>query len=268
MTLPFPSPPSPRPPLSIQGIGLCVAVSLGAHGLLLGMPLSLGAGQEQVPPQAEDPLDPIEVAVLPVPVTPPEPVIPDPVAPVPVAPVPVAPVPVAPVPVAPRPGAEGPPPVSPAPLPAPAAAAPEVPIPEVPIPEVAATPPEPLAPEPDPLVEEPPPPDDPAPFANFPHMPGAQPTDCGIGPCWSSPVEGGWRSAAQSLQARLEAEGYTLANITGEVLSTETGVRIYRVAKVGEDPYYLNLVSVADGILYSLTPTPLSEDRLVALQLL
>jgi hypothetical protein len=70
------------------------------------------------------------------------------------------------------------------------------------------------------------------------------------------------------LQARLETEGYTLANITGEVLSTETGVRIYRVAKAGEDPYYLNLVSVADGILYSLTPAPLSEDRLVALQLL
>jgi hypothetical protein len=64
----------------------------------------------------------------------------------------------------------------------------------------------------------------------------------------------------------LEAQGYRLSNITGEVLSTETGVRIYRVAKDGEDPYYLNLVSVTEGILYSLTPTPLSEDRLVALQ--
>ncbi|MEY3299298.1 MAG: hypothetical protein RLZZ597_2558, partial [Cyanobacteriota bacterium] len=94
----------------------------------------------------------------------------------------------------------------------------------------------------------------------------AQQVDCGVEACWTSPVEGGWRGAARSIQDNLEAQGYRLSNITGEVLSTETGVRIYRVAKDGEDPYYLNLVSVTEGILYSLTPTPLSEDRLVALQ--
>jgi hypothetical protein len=131
-------------------------------------------------------------------------------------------------------------------------------------PEPSATE-EPIAtnPEPEPIPEP-----EPQPFADFPHFEGAQQADCGGEACWTSPVDGGWRGAARSIQDNLEAQGYTLSNITGEVLSTETGVRIYRVAKEGADPYYLNLVSVADGILYSLTPTPLTEDRLVALQAL
>lgn len=120
-------------------------------------------------------------------------------------------------------------------------------------------------PEPEPIAEpiaEP----EPQPYADFPHFQGAQQADCGVETCWTSPVEGGWRGAARSIQDNLEAQGYRLSNITGEVLSTETGVRIYRVAKDGEDPYYLNLVSVTEGIRYSLTPTPLSEEMLVALQ--
>lgn len=267
--------PTPSPRLAGQGIriaslkpwigGLCLVASLGAHGLLLGLPWSPGAGGDQEsapleePPVSMVPVS-IDVAVLPAPVADPEPEIPSPV-PIPV-PSPVAPSLATPPP-APPPAAVTAPasiPVAPDPIPAP--------IPEpIPAPPLAPAEPapveEPLALAPPPPVEEPVPP---PPYADFPHIQEAQRVDCGVDLCWRSPVEGSWRGAAQSLRADLEAQGYILDDITDEVLSTETGVRVYHVAKAGEAPYYLNLVSVDEEILYSLTPAPLTQEMLVALQ--
>lgn len=240
--------------------GLCLAASLGAHGVLLGLPWSPSTNEtedlaalEELPPATMD------VAVLPAPPSQPELEIPIPV---------------------PRPATPRPPATTANPSTAPSLsriAPPAPPAAAVPLPAVesvataapAAAPPatEPISTEPEPMAEPIPEPE-PQIYADFPHFQGAQQADCGSEACWTSPVAGSWRGAAQSLQNNLEAQGYILNNITGEVLSTETGVRIYRVAKEGEDPYYLNLVSVDDGILYSLTPAPLSQDRLVALQAL
>jgi hypothetical protein len=228
-----------------------LAASLGAHGLLLGLPWSPRAHEAEDPATMEEPTASIDVAVLPAPQPEPAPSVP------------------APPPAEMRPAA-----VVPAPRVAPPVqqSVPEV-IPGPAEPLVAPEPPvtEPMAtdPQPEPIAEpqpQPVPEPEPQPYADFPHFQGAQQTNCGVETCWTSPVEGGWRGAARSIQDNLEAQGYRLSNITGEVLSTETGVRIYRVAKDGEDPYYLNLVSVTEGIRYSLTPTPLSEEMLVALQ--
>ncbi|QQE66222.1 hypothetical protein GFS31_29200 [Leptolyngbya sp. BL0902] len=244
--------------------GLCLAASLGAHGVLLGLPWSSSTPEtEDLAALEEPPTVTMDVAVLPTRPDQAEPELPLPVVSPPEtmpAAVAVDPAPRV-IPPSPQPVPEAISEVAPAAVEPPVTAAPESPVPE----PIAADPaPEPIA---ETIAADTTAPE-PQPFANFPHFQGAQQADCGGEACWTSPVEGGWRGAARSLQDNLEAQGYTLSNITGEVLSTETGVRIYRVAKAGEDPYYLNLVSVADGILYSLTPTPLTEDRLVTLQTL
>lgn len=239
--------------------GLCLAASLGAHGVLLGLPWSPSTHEADDSTAIEEPTASIDVAVLPAPQ-------PEPAPPIPVSPPAeiMRPAAVVPSPRVAPPSPQPTPEVIPAPAPEPLATEPAPPV-AAPIAE-----PEPIAesaPVPEPMAEPAPEPE-PQPYANFPHFQGAQQADCGGEACWTSPVEGGWRGAARSIQDNLEAQGYRLSNITGEVLSTETGVRIYRVTKTGEDPYYLNLVSVTEGILYSLTPTPLSEDRLIALQAL
>ncbi len=239
--------------------GLCLAASLGAHGVLLGLPWSPSANEtEDLAAIEEPPPMTMDVAVLPTRLAQAEPEPPLPVArPAATRPAAVAVNPsTRAIPPSPQPVAE----VIPAPA-EPLATAPESPVTE----PISTDPePEPIAePVTEPVTEP-----EPQPYADFPHFQGAQQADCGGETCWTSPVEGGWRGAAGSLQDNLEAQGYTLSNITGEVLSTETGVRVYQVTKDGEDPYYLNLVSVTEGILYSLTPAPLTEDRLVALQAL
>lgn len=265
MTLQFPahSTPIPRSPGHKARIarlkpwfgGLCLAASLGAHGLLLGLPWSPRAHEAEDPATMEEPTASIDVAVLPAPQPEPAPSVPAP------PPAEMRPAAVVPAPRVAPPVQQSVPEVIPGP-------AEPLADPEPPATEPMATDPqpEPIAePEPQPVTEPVPEPE-PQPYADFPHFQGAQQTDCGVETCWTSPVEGGWRGAARSIQDNLEAQGYRLSNITGEVLSTETGVRIYRVAKDGEDPYYLNLVSVTEGIRYSLTPTPLSEEMLIALQ--
>jgi hypothetical protein len=79
-------------------------------------------------------------------------------------------------------------------------------------------------------------------------------------------VTGSWRSAAGNLQERLESQGYTVSNITGEVLSIDSGVRVYAVSKPGEPDYYLNLVSVQEGVLYTMTAEPMTADQVLELQ--
>ncbi|PSR12640.1 hypothetical protein C8255_26345, partial [filamentous cyanobacterium CCP3] len=145
--------------------------------------------------------------------------------------------------------------------PAPQSAAPVEPPPVSP----AATSPEPAA-----FTLLPPPttaaPETPAPYASFPHLNGAQAACEGLADCWRSPVSSSWRGAASDLQARLEAQGYTLDNVTGEVLSIDSGVRIYAVSKPGEASYYLNLVSVREGVLYTMTAEPMTSDQVLTLQ--
>ncbi|PZO42608.1 MAG: hypothetical protein DCF17_08305, partial [Shackletoniella antarctica] len=116
-------------------------------------------------------------------------------------------------------------------------------------------------PEP-PAAPEPPPP---ALYADFPHLEGQAACE-GVADCWRSPVSSSWRSAAGDLQARLESQGYTVSNVTGEVLSIDSGVRVYAVSKPGEANYYLNLVSVGEGLLYTMTAKPMTADQVVALQ--
>jgi hypothetical protein len=95
---------------------------------------------------------------------------------------------------------------------------------------------------------------------------GAQAACEGLADCWRSPVSSSWRSAAGDLEARLESQGYTVSNITGEVLSIDSGVRVYAVSKPGEPNYYLNLVSVREGVLYTMTAEPMTSDQVLALQ--
>lgn len=79
-------------------------------------------------------------------------------------------------------------------------------------------------------------------------------------------MESSWRSAAGDLKERLEAQGYTVSNITGEVVAIDSGVRVYAVSKPGEPDYYLNLVSVREGLLYTMTAEPITSDQVLALQ--
>lgn len=108
---------------------------------------------------------------------------------------------------------------------------------------------------------------EPQPYSDFPHLQGAQ-ASCGDRPdCWQVPVAS-WRAGAQDLHDLLEAQGYSLSNVTGEVLGVDAGVRVYAVSKAGEDPYYLNLVSCGAGLLYTMTEQPISEAEVLSLQAL
>ncbi|WOD39557.1 hypothetical protein [Nodosilinea sp. E11] len=219
---------------------LCVAASLGVHGVLLALVMP---GQESAPqppaPPAETLPPPNDVAVTVLPrseaVAPPSEAPPAPAVAPPAPTAPVAPTAAAPAAVAP--------PEAVVPPETPAALAPAV-----------APPPATLEPEP------------PAPFADFPHLAGAQATCPGLATCWRSPVSSSWRTAAGDLQDRLEAQGYRLSNVTGEVLAIDSGVRVYAVSKAGEPDYFLNLVSVSDGVLYTMTPEPMTTEQVLALQ--
>ena len=179
----------------------------------------------------------------------------------------VAPPPEAPPPEAPPPAVA--PPAPPAPV-APAAASPEevappeaMALPEVPAAEPPVAEPPALVPPPATVLE----PEPPAPFADFPHLDGAEATCPGLATCWRSPVSSSWRAAAGDLQNRLEAQGYRLSNVTGEFLAIDSGVRVYAVTKAGEPDYFLSFVSMSDGgVLYTMTPEPMTREQVLALQ--
>ncbi|MBE9137828.1 hypothetical protein IQ254_11595 [Nodosilinea sp. LEGE 07088] len=219
------------------GLGiLCVIASLGGHGVLLAL---------VVPSPNPEPL-PVEVLDE-------SPAAPDDVS----------------VTVLPKPAPEPAPTVTPqasvqASPPAPQAQSPE-PVQQVESGPISAAP-EPAPFTPPPAPPEPVEPQAPAPYANFPHLPGAEVGCNGANDCWRSPVSSSWRSAAGDLQAQLEAQGYRVDNVTGDVLSIDSGVRVYAVSKPGEANYYLNLVSVQDGVLYTMTVEPMTTEQVLALQ--
>lgn len=223
------------------GVG-CAIASLAAHGVLLALVIP---DSNPAPPKAEDlaetppRLDDVPLTVLP-------PTVKAPPAVAPVGPAPTTPVAVSPV------------------APQASIAPPVVAVQPQPSPQPAAEPPDTTATPPLEPVPEPPAP--PSPYANFPHLEGAQAACEGVADCWRSPVVSSWRSAAGDLQARLESQGYTVNNITGEVLSIDSGVRVYAVSKPGEPEYYLNLVSVREGVLYTMTAAPMTSEQVLALQ--
>lgn len=288
--------------------GLCLAVSVGGHGLLLALPLPSATPAEEEVAVEEVPIEIMDVAVLPTasedliapaesePLSqpaphvsrlssrPPAPRFVAPPAESRATPAPVvqnAPAPPVEPPIVESPASEVPPQtvvdepeVAPAPDPEPepdAALAPEASEPDVtpepeadPEPEPAADP-EPMEPDTAAATEEPA--EDPMPYADFPHTAGAQMVSCdGGGPCWRSPVEGSWRGAARSVTTNLESQGYEVADVTGQVLSIDTGVYVYAVQKAGEDPFYLNFVSVSGDVLYSMTTDPINTDTVRQLQ--
>ncbi len=225
---------------------MCAIASLAAHGVLLAMvvpdsnpaPSPVEAVTETSPP-----IDDVAVTVLPKTATDSPPAV------VPAAPVATAPAQTAPAQTAPQAPTMPIPTVAPEASPQPVAAAPEL---------------APFTPPAEPATPDPPAP--PSLYANFPHLEGAQAACEGLADCWRSPVGSSWRSAAGDLQARLESQGYTVSNITGDVLSIDSGVRVYAVSKPGEPEYYLNLVSVREGLLYTMTAVPMTSDQVLALQ--
>ncbi|MGF1570884.1 MAG: hypothetical protein ACFCVD_22885 [Nodosilinea sp.] len=225
--------------------GACAVVSLIGHGILLGLPLPAPepASLSPAPPAEQAPAS-LTVSVLPIPAdvdSPSSPSAPEPAVEVPAAPVPQS-------------AAAPPPPLAPPPQAVEPAAPATAPISQVEAPSPVQ---EPVVPPPPPAVE-------PDPYADFPHLVGAE--TCGDqANCWRTPTSN-WRTETRSLTSRLEAQGYALTDVTTTVLGTDTGVNVYTVAKAGTTEYYLNMVSVGDGVLYTMTPQPITLDELSALQ--
>lgn len=278
--------------------GLCLAISLGGHAVVLGLPLPASTTAEAEEISEDLQVEIMDVAVLPAapePAAAPESVAPDPPVarpappPRPARPAAIAsPRPVAP----PAPVVETSPDVvvEEQPDPAPVADIPPVEVAD-PVAEVANAADEIdlgdidlgvldlgdtddviIAESDSPVEAEPMAADlaaEDGPHADFPHLAGAQAMACQDGQtCWRSPVEGSWRGAAQSITANLENQGYSVNNVTGQVLSIDTGVRVYAVQRDGEDPFYLNLVSVSGDVLYSMTETPISLEMVRTLQMM
>jgi len=153
-----------------------------------------------------------------------------------------------------QPAAIAPPPSTPAASPNPTPAPPPPPSPDTtasPPPEATLLPPVPPVPDPD--VPE-------TAWANFPHPEGS--TTCDeVENCWVSP-ESRWRSLVESFEQTLQAQGYTLNDVTEQYLSTITGRRIYAVEKDGETQYFLNVISTLQGTRYINSDEPLSESEL------
>lgn len=226
----------------ISAGGLFLAASLGLHSLLLALPLASppDAEPEQVEPES------LEITVLPAPVPVVEPVTPS------AATVPPVQVP-AQVPIQAQPTTR--PVIQPVLQPTPSPAAPPAKAEELPISD--SEPPTP----PSPLEEEVPP----SPYQDFPHLAEATSGCQGVAECWRSPASS-WRAAAGALREQLETQGYQLENITDQIVSEDTGVRIYAVARNGTPEYYLHLISVAGGVLYTLAQEPLTADAIAAIE--
>lgn len=249
-------------------------VSLALHALVLFLPLLPDTDAiepdeiVQLTPAARLPSPTPRLTPPPSPSAPPVSVRPSPVA----SPAPVRvqpPLRQAPV-LTPRPVVVSPSP-SPAPQPTPAATPSATPLPTPsPTPTPAAPTETPAAiatPSPDGLPSPSPTPSPDVPFADFPHLEGAEP-GCGATPsadaadapvtCWQL-ADSQWRTVSQSVIQALESNGYELTAIE---LASETGRRLYAVSQEGEVKYYLALVSTLNGTRYQLTPERPTEQQL------
>ncbi|MBD0267650.1 MAG: hypothetical protein ICV77_05075 [Cyanobacteria bacterium Co-bin8] len=229
-------PPRKRWPVTLSAGLLCILASLSLHGLLLKLPLAVlhPSSETENPVEPETVTETVAVTLLP--------------------PAPKVEV-IDPLPAAlETPSPQTAPPPSPAPRPtSPAPVQPELPLPVEAVTELPSDPP-------------PPSPADtpPDPYAGFPHLAGATAGCQDLSNCWRSEADS-WRAAARTLQAQLESQGYELDDKTEEILGEDTGVRIYAVTRDGSPAYYLNLVSVTGGILYTMTPEPMTADAIASI---
>lgn len=139
-------------------------------------------------------------------------------------------------------------------------ALPEAPTPQppAPSPETLASPSSESQPTPTPHLT---PPDQTIIPVNFPHAVGSQPGCGGRDGCWQHESTQ-WRSIATTLKQDLENQGYTLTPLE---IGSDTGMRIYQVSKMGEPPYYLNLLSTLQGTVYIVSEEPLTPEELTAM---
>lgn len=106
--------------------------------------------------------------------------------------------------------------------------------------------------------------EEPDPYADFPHSVDTVEARDACEGCWHNP-NSNFRS--MNLKEQLENQGYTLRDITGEMLDTDIGVRVYAVRKGEEITYYLNLVQVLNGgVLYTMTDEPIASEKIEDLQ--
>lgn len=229
---------------------IALILSIGLHGLLLGLPLP-----ERDPvveePEAES-LEPIAIRSAPPPVASPQPTIsPTPQATPKAAPPPKPQAIVRPVPQA-----------IPAPAPAPAIvpSPSPVPSPPPPEPETAALPPSPqppISPSPQSLT--------PAPdaFADFPHFQNAQAGCFGLETCHQIEGEVSFREVGRTMMAELEAKGYTVR--LRDDLEDDTGRKVYEVSK-NEETQYLSVLSALElgRTVYVLAEKPMTIEELQA----
>lgn len=138
-----------------------------------------------------------------------------------------------------------------APPPPPKAAAPAVLASPVPTPVPSPSPV--LSPAPLPVIASPAS-EPPSPYATFPHVEGTTAGCGGQENCWQS-ADTQWRSLARTLEQDLQNQGYSATQLD---LETDTGVRVYRVAKAGEPEYYLNLISTFQGTVYLISEQPMT----------
>ncbi|RMG13692.1 MAG: hypothetical protein D6728_04270 [Cyanobacteria bacterium J055] len=130
------------------------------------------------------------------------------------------------------------------------------PVPE-PTPEPTPTPKKTLEPTPEPTPDPTPDPT-PTPFHDFPHASGAQSGCNGRDDCWQT-SETQWRSIASNLSQDLQNRGYEVEQVN---IATDTGMRVYRISKTGETPYYLHLVSTLQGTKYVTSQTQMTTEEL------
>ncbi|MBF2046263.1 MAG: hypothetical protein IGS54_02490 [Elainella sp. C42_A2020_010] len=138
------------------------------------------------------------------------------------------------------------------PAPRPPAVAQKPPVAQ-PSPSPVASPPPTPEPSPDPV----PPPA--VPFADLPLLTGSQTGCFGLGTCHEITDGTNFRTAGQTLEQALQAQGYTVK--PREDLE-ETGRKVYELTK-GNKTRYLNVLSSDVGsTIYLVTPQPVSLDQL------
>ena len=93
-------------------------------------------------------------------------------------------------------------------------------------------------------------PEPPSPYATFPQIAGTTSGCGGREHCWQS-ANTQWRAIASTLEQELQTRGYDVSRVELEI---ETGMRVYRVSKLGEPAYYLNLISTFEqGTVYLIS---------------
>ncbi|MGB5899487.1 MAG: hypothetical protein WBG66_14935, partial [Geitlerinemataceae cyanobacterium] len=68
-----------------------------------------------------------------------------------------------------------------------------------------------------------------------------------------------WRSIAGNLLENLQNDGYEAEPLD---IATDTGMRVYRISKTGETPYYLHIVSSLQGTRYVKSPEQMTTEAL------